>query len=211
VKGLELERVSVRYGLAMPVTEVCLKVAPGEVVALVGPSGCGKSSLLRAVAGLEPLAGGRVLWDGQDLASVPVHRRHFGLMFQDGQLFGHHDVGANVGFGLKMAGMGGPERASRVAELLAMVGLAGYQDRAVDTLSGGEASRVALARALAPEPRLLLLDEPMAALDADLRLALRDEVRALLGRMGTAALWVTHDRAEAAAADRTLAFADLSR
>jgi len=131
-------------------------------------------------------------------------------MFQDGQLFGHYNVGDNVGFGLKMAGMRGPERAARVAELLAMVGLAGYQDRPVDTLSGGQASRVALARALAPAPRLLLLDEPLAALDADLRQALRDQVQALLKRLGTAALWVTHDPTEAAAADRVQAFADLS-
>ena len=210
MNGLELEGVSVRYGGAMPVRSVWLQVAPGEVVALVGPSGCGKSSLLRAVAGLEPLAAGRVLWDGQDLAPVAVHRRRFGLMFQEGQLFAHYDVGGNVGFGLKMAGVRGVERAGRVAGLLEMVGLAGFERRSVDTLSGGEASRVALARALAPEPRLLLLDEPLAALDTDLRQALREEVLGVLDRLGTAALWVTHDAAEAAAADRVEAFASLS-
>lgn len=210
MNGLLIEQVSVRYARAVPVRCVSLAVAPGEVVALVGPSGCGKSTLLRAVAGLEPLAAGRVLWDGQDLVAVPVHRRRFGLMFQDGQLFVHRSVGDNVGFGLKMAGWSKPDREDRVRQLLEMVGLAGYQKRSVDTLSGGEASRVALVRALAPEPRLLLLDEPLAALDTDLRLALRDQVLDLLGQLGTTALWVTHDPAEAAAAHRVVPFASLS-
>lgn len=210
MKGLELQGVSVRYGDIQPVNAVNLAVAPGEIVALVGPSGCGKSTLLCAVAGLEPLAAGRVLWDGQDLAAVPVHRRRFGLMFQDGQLFVHHNVGANVAFGLKMAGMRGPARAARVAKLLDMVGLAGFENRSVDTLSGGQASRVALARALAPAPRLLLLDEPLASLDVDLRQSLHNQVVDLLTGLGTAALWVTHDPAEAAAAPRTVQFAQLS-
>lgn len=180
-----------------------LDVAPGEVVALLGPSGSGKSSLLRAVAGLEPVAGGSVTWDGGDLAGVPVHRRGFGLMFQDGQLFPHRDVARNVSFGLEMARAGRAERRERVAELLTLVGLEGFGDREVASLSGGERQRVALARSLAPRPRLLLLDEPLSALDRALRERLAGEVRAALVATGTTAVFVTHDHDEAfAVADR---------
>ncbi|MCL2803618.1 MAG: ATP-binding cassette domain-containing protein [Micrococcales bacterium] len=210
MKGLELRGVGVRYGRTMPVSDVNLGVAPGEVVALVGPSGCGKSTLLRAVAGLEALAAGAVLWDGTDLAQVPVHRRGFGLVFQDGQLFAHHNVGQNVAFGLKMTGMPRPARQAKAAELLELVGLSGLAERSVETLSGGQAQRVALARALAPSPRLLLLDEPLSSLDADLRLSLRDQVMGILEASATAALWVTHDPTEAAAAHRILRFESLS-
>ncbi|WP_460979932.1 ABC transporter ATP-binding protein, partial [Pseudactinotalea suaedae] len=135
--SLRIDGVSVVYerAAAPAVDEVSLEMAAGEVLALLGPSGCGKSSLLRAVAGLEPLAAGRVRWEGQDLAEVPVHRRGFGLMFQDGQLFPHRDVAGNVAFGLQMAGR--RDRA-RVAELLELVGLAGYERRPISTLSGGE-------------------------------------------------------------------------
>ncbi|WP_246125521.1 ABC transporter ATP-binding protein [Cellulomonas xylanilytica] len=190
--------VVVRYGAAAPAVDgVSLDVAPGSVVALLGPSGCGKSSLLRAVAGLEPLAAGSVSWDGSSLAGVPVHRRGFGLMFQDGQLFPHRTVGGNVAYGL-------PARSgARVAELLDLVGLAGYEDRGIATLSGGERQRVALARALAPEPRLLLLDEPLSALDRALRERLAVDLRAALVATGTTAVFVTHDQDEAfAVADR---------
>jgi thiamine transport system ATP-binding protein len=206
--GLTVTDAIVHYGRTVAVDGVSLAVAPGEIVALVGPSGCGKSTLLRAVAGLEPLAGGRVAWDGVDLRGVPVHQRRFGLMFQDGQLFAHLSVARNVGFGLTMAGVRGAERDARVAELLELVDLAGFGRRDVTTLSGGQAQRVALARALAPRPRLLLLDEPLSALDADMREALRVQVRDILRQAGTAALWVTHDAAEAeVAADRTLRMA----
>lgn len=220
--GLGLQDVVVRYehegrrrargqGGTVAVDAASLDVAAGEVVALLGPSGCGKSSLLRAVAGLEPLAGGRVTWDGADVAGVPVHRREFGLMFQDGQLFEHRDVAGNVAFGLGTGRPGGerrsaPDRAARearVGELLDLVGLAGYGDRPVATLSGGERQRVALARALAPHPRLLLLDEPLSALDRALRERLADDLRAALLATGTTALFVTHDQDEAfAVADR---------
>ncbi|MFI2753772.1 ABC transporter ATP-binding protein [Cellulomonas sp. P22] len=204
--GLTIDAVSVRYGdvrrgspaQAPPAVDaVSLDVARGEVLALLGPSGCGKSSLLRAVAGLEPLAAGTVSWDGADLAGVPVHRRGFGLMFQDGQLFPHRDVGGNVAFGLRTAGVPRAEREARVAELLDVVGLAGYARRGVATLSGGERQRVALARALAPRPRLLLLDEPLSALDRALRERLADDLRAALLATGTTALFVTHDHDEA--------------
>lgn len=196
---LELRSVTVRYGEKTAVDRVDLTVADGEVVALLGPSGCGKSTLLRAITGIEPIAAGQVLWDGADLARVPVHRRGFGLMFQDGVLFPHRTVAGNVGYGLA----GGSGRGQRVAELLDMVGLPGYERRRVTTLSGGEAQRVALARALAPSPRLLLLDEPLASLDASLRAALQGDLARLLDRTGTPAVFVTHDHREAAAiADR---------
>lgn len=200
--GLEVRDVVVIYdrGTRSALTAVdgaSLTVAPGEIVGLLGPSGSGKSSLLRAIAGLEPLAGGQVLWDGEDLARVPVHRRGFGLLFQDGQLFGHRTVAGNVAYGLEAAGWGRTERAVRVSQLLADVDLAGYEDRRVDTLSGGQAQRVALARALAPSPRLLLLDEPLSALDQELRQRLAADLRSVLKRANIAALFVTHDPAEA--------------
>ncbi|KZM33539.1 ABC transporter ATP-binding protein [Oerskovia enterophila] len=190
---------------------VGLDLAPGEVLALLGPSGCGKSSLLRAVAGLEPVAGGSITWDGRDLAGVPVHRRGFGLMFQEGQLFPHRDVAGNVAFGLQMAGVKRSAAAGRVAELLDVVGLAGYAQRPVATLSGGERQRVALARALAPEPQLLLLDEPLSALDRGLRDRLAADLRAALVATGTTALFVTHDHDEAFTVADRVAVMDAGR
>ncbi|GEL94111.1 ABC transporter [Cellulomonas composti] len=206
--GVVVRYPAVRRGApaATAVAGVDLRVAPGEVLALLGPSGCGKSSLLRAVAGLEPLAAGAVTWDGVSVAGVPVHRRGFGLLFQDGQLFPHRDVAGNVAYGL--AGRPRGEVAGRVEDLLAVVGLGGYGARAVATLSGGERQRVALARALAPAPRLLLLDEPLSALDRSLRERLALDVRAALLATGTTALFVTHDQDEAfAVADRVAVMA----
>jgi thiamine transport system ATP-binding protein len=184
-------------GAVTAVDGVSLDVAEGEIVALLGPSGCGKSSLLRAVAGLEPVAGGSIAWAGDDLDGVPVHRRGFGLMFQDGQLFPHRDVSGNVAYGLRMAGARRHARDERVRELLGVVGLDGYGARPVATLSGGERQRVALARALAPRPRLLLLDEPLSALDRALRERLATDLRAALRATGTTAVFVTHDHDEA--------------
>lgn len=196
---LQLHDVTVRYGAVTAVHGVTVEVADGEVLALLGPSGCGKSTLLRAIVGIEPLAAGRIEWDGVDLARVPVHRRGFGLMFQDGVLFPHRTVAGNVGYGIARS----PGAAERVTELLDMVGLAGYGDRRVSTLSGGEAQRVALARALAPRPWLLLLDEPLAALDRSLRSALLTDLDEALRSTGTTAVFVTHDQDEAfAIADR---------
>ena len=201
--GLRVAAVSVAYLGVPAVRAVSLDVAPGEIVGLLGPSGCGKSSLLRAVVGLEALAGGSVSWGGADLAGVPVHRRGFGLMFQDGQLFPHRDVAGNVEFGLQMAGVRRAGRARRVGELLELVGLAGFGSRAIETLSGGEQQRVALARALAPEPALLLLDEPLSALDRSMRERLAADLRSALLATGTTSLFVTHDHDEAfAVADR---------
>lgn len=215
-RGLAVRGLVVLYRdddgtLATAVDRLDLDVAPGEVVALLGPSGSGKSSLLRAVAGLEPPAAGSVAWDGEDLAAVPTHRRGFGLMFQDGQLFPHQDVAGNVAFGLRMQGLPRAERTARVAELLQQVGLAGFGGRAVATLSGGERQRVALARALAPRPRLLLLDEPLSALDRALRERLAAEVREVLVGTGTTALFVTHDHDEAFAVADRVAVMDLGR
>ena len=193
--GLSVRGLAVTYGGLRAVDGVDLEVAAGEVVALLGASGSGKSSLLRAVAGLEDVAAGEVAWDGRSMVRVPVHKRGFGLMFQDGQLFEHRDVGSNIAYGL--TGLPRAQRSERVREMLELVGLPGFERRRVTTLSGGQAQRVALARALAPAPRLLLLDEPLSALDRALREQLATDVRAILRRGGTTALYVTHDQDEA--------------
>jgi thiamine transport system ATP-binding protein len=194
---LDVSDVLVRFDGRAVLDDVSLHVATGEIVALLGPSGCGKSTLLRVIAGLHVPDAGRVAWNGEDLTGVPPHRRGIGLVFQDLQLFPHKDVGANVAFGLRMQGVEKQERRERVGRLLDLVGLPGYEDRRTSTLSGGEAQRVALARSLAPEPRLLLLDEPLGALDRDLHDRLAVDVRALLQRVGITAIHVTHDEAEA--------------
>ncbi len=172
-------------------------VSAGETVCLLGPSGSGKSTLLRIIAGLETPAQGRVSWDGDDLASVPVHRRGFGLVFQDYALFPHMDVAGNVAFGLKMQNLDNKEIDLRVADVLARVNLSGFGGRRVTDLSGGEQQRVALARALAPQPRLLMFDEPLGALDRNLREQLMEELRRILHESGVPAIYVTHDQEEA--------------
>ena len=193
--GLSVRGLAVAYGDLRAVDGVDLDVAAGEVVALLGASGLGKSSLLRAVAGLEDVADGSVAWDGRGVVRVPVHKRGFGLMFQDGQLFEHRDVGGNIAYGL--AGLSRARRGERVREMLELVGLPGFERRRVTTLSGGQAQRVALARVLAPAPRLLLLDEPLSALDRALREQLATDVRAILRQGRSTALYVTHDQDEA--------------
>ena len=193
--GLSVRGLAVTYGDLRAVDGVDLEVAAGEVVALLGASGSGKSSLLRAVAGLEDVADGQVAWAGRSMVRVPVHKRGFGLMFQDGQLFEHRDVGSNIAYGL--TGLPRAQRSERVREMLELVGLPGFERRRVTTLSGGQAQRVALARALAPAPRLLLLEEPLSALDRALREQLATDVRTILRQGGTTALYVTHDQDEA--------------
>jgi thiamine transport system ATP-binding protein len=200
---LTIEDLSVAYDGQVVVRDVTLDLPEGQVLAVLGPSGCGKSTLLRAIAGLEPAQSGRILLDGRDLAGTPTHKRGFALMFQDGQLFEHQSVARNVGYALRIRRQPRAEVSARVAELLDLVNLTGYAHRAPSTLSGGERQRVALARALAVSPRLLLLDEPLSALDATLREHLGGELREILTRARTTALMVTHDHEEAfAIADR---------
>jgi thiamine transport system ATP-binding protein len=201
--GLDVRDLTVRFGATAAVDDVDLVVPAGSVVAVLGPSGCGKSTLLRAVAGLEVPASGTVSYDGQDLAGTPTHRRGFALMFQDGQLFEHLDVAANIAYPLRLRHRSRADQRARARELLALVGLEGYADRLPATLSGGERQRVALARALAVEPRLLLLDEPLSALDRGLRERLAGELHDILRAAGATAMLVTHDHDEAfAVADR---------
>ena len=176
---------------------VDLEVEEGTTVAVLGPSGSGKSTLLRTIAGLQGLDGGEVSLDGHSLAGVPAHRRGIGLMFQDDALFPHRDVAANVAFGLRMQGVPRAERDARVRELLALVGLGGRERRRVASLSGGERKRVALARSLAPAPGVLLLDEPLGALDRPLHDRLVVELRDLFTGIRQTAVYVTHDVAEA--------------
>jgi ABC-type Fe3+/spermidine/putrescine transport system ATPase subunit len=188
---------------------ISFSVAICETVCLLGPSGSGKSTLLRMIAGLEALEEGQVRWDGEDLASVPAHKRGFGLVFQDYALFPHLDVTENVAFGLKMQNLPDPEIRKRMAEILETVNLTGFEGRRVTELSGGEQQRVALARALAPRPRLLMFDEPLGALDHNLRQQLMDELRRILHLSGVPAIYVTHDQEEAfILADRVLLLHD---
>jgi ABC-type Fe3+/spermidine/putrescine transport system ATPase subunit len=196
---LELSDVTVRFGRVVALDHASLEVARGEVVALLGPSGSGKSTLLRVVAGLETPQTGTVRFDGADLIAVPTHLRHFGLMFQSYALFPHLTVAENVAFGLRMQDRPAGEIAARVAEVLDWVGMAGFAARRVARLSGGEQQRVALARTLAPHPRLVMLDEPVGALDRNLRSRLVGEIRHLLAREHTTGIYVTHDHEEAAA------------
>ncbi|MEZ5411558.1 MAG: ABC transporter ATP-binding protein [Acidimicrobiales bacterium] len=206
--ALSIRGATVAFGAVRAIDGVSLEVAPGETVAVVGPSGSGKSTLLRAIAGLEPLVAGEIRAGGRSLAGVPVPQRDLGLMFQDHALFPHLDVAGNVAFGLRMKRWPAERQRARVGELLELVGLAGMERRAVHELSGGEAQRVALARALAPEPALLMLDEPFGSLDRVLREQLTAEVRRLLRELGQTALHVTHDQGEAfALADRVAVLA----
>ena len=201
---LEIVDIHKRFAAEKPVLcGVSLTLAPEETLCLLGPSGCGKSTLLRIVAGLERSDRGQVRLDGVDIGGRPTHQRGIGLMFQDYALFPHLDVAGNVGYGLRMQGLSAAERRARIDAMLELVNLTGYAGRAVDALSGGEQQRVALARTLAPNPRLLLLDEPVANLDRLLREALVEELRAILERLRVTTIFVTHDQEEAfALADR---------
>jgi ABC-type Fe3+/spermidine/putrescine transport system ATPase subunit len=194
---LAVRDVHKSYGDAPALRGVTLQVERGAIVCLLGPSGCGKTTLLRVIAGLERANSGSVAFEGRPIDGVPVHTRGFGLMFQDYALFPHRDVAGNVAFGLRMRNLSRPQIEARVAEMLQLVGLAGYDRRRVYELSGGERQRVALARSLAPSPRLLMLDEPLGALDRALRERLLDELRAILKRVGVTSIYVTHDQAEA--------------
>ncbi|MCL1900204.1 MAG: ATP-binding cassette domain-containing protein [Promicromonosporaceae bacterium] len=196
--GLRVEDAKVVLGGRPIIEGVSLEVAPGEVLGLLGPSGCGKSTLLRAIIGLEPLAAGVVAYDGQDLARVPVHRRGFGLLFQEGQLFAHRNVARNVAYGLESAPATGrlprPERAARVAALLELVDLAGFERRSVATLSGGEKQRVAPAARVIFRPPALLLGEPTSNVDAKSALAIQKAVAKAVAA-GSTVVAASHDHA----------------
>jgi putative spermidine/putrescine transport system ATP-binding protein len=175
-----------------------LDISRGETLVLLGPSGCGKTTMLRIIAGLElPDAGGRVLFDGNDMTSVPIEQRNVGMVFQSYALFPNMSVADNIGYGLKIRGMARQERAARVAELVALTNITGLENRRIDQLSGGQRQRVALARAVAIRPGILLLDEPLTALDAALRDRLRGELNRLLRALGITTIYVTHDQSEA--------------
>jgi ABC-type Fe3+/spermidine/putrescine transport system ATPase subunit len=194
---LELDGLHKSYPDGWTLNDVSFTVDEGEIRGLLGPSGCGKTTLLRLIAGLEPPDSGRILIDERDVTDVPPHQRGFGLMFQEYALFPHKDVFGNVAFGLRMEGLDRRSIEERVTETLALVGLEGFEHRDVSQLSGGERQRVALARSLAPQPRLLLLDEPLGALDRTLRERLMDELPDILHRAGVTVITVTHDQEEA--------------
>jgi putative spermidine/putrescine transport system ATP-binding protein len=175
-----------------------LDIARGETLVLLGPSGCGKTTMLRIIAGLEaPDIGGKVLFDGKDMTKVAIENRNVGMVFQSYALFPNMSVAENIGYGLKIRGVSKEQRAARVAELVALTNIAGLENRRIDQLSGGQRQRVALARAVAIRPGILLLDEPLTALDAALRERLRSELNRLLRALGITAIYVTHDQSEA--------------
>ena len=206
---LEMRGIYKTYEAQPLLQSISFVVGTGETICLLGSSGSGKSTLLRMVAGLESLDAGQILWDGYDLASTPPHLRDFGLVFQDYALFPHLDVFDNVAFGLKMKNWKNDEIKARLAEVLELVNLRGFDHRKVTDLSGGEQQRVALARALAPHPRLLMFDEPLGALDRALREDLLNELRGILHRTQIPAIYVTHDQDEAfTIADRVLLLHD---
>lgn len=209
---LTVRDVTVSFDESVVLDDVTLEVGDGEIVALLGASGSGKSTLLRVVAGIVRPDRGTVSIDGRDVTVVPTHQRGVGMVFQDEQLFPHLDVGANVAFGLRMSGVPKTERRTRADELLSLVGLDGFAGRSIERLSGGEAKRVALARSLAPEPAVLLLDEPLSGLDHDLQVRLAGELAGVLRSTGTTSIWVTHDLAEAElVADRVVRLGELRR
>ena len=192
-----LEDLSRSFGTTRALDGLSIEIAPGELVALLGPSGCGKTTALRIVAGFESADAGSVIVDGKDMSSVPSSRRDMGMVFQSYSLFPNMTALDNVGFGLRMRKLGPAARRQRAGDLLDMVGLAPQARQYPHQLSGGQQQRVALARALAIEPRVLLLDEPLSALDAKVRLQLREQIRTLQQRLGTTTIFVTHDQEEA--------------
>jgi spermidine/putrescine ABC transporter ATP-binding subunit len=196
---IRFENVTKRFGKVTAVDDVTLSIEEGEFFALLGPSGCGKTTLLRMVAGFESPTEGRILIDGEDVSRTPPNRRPVNMVFQSYAVFPHMSVAANVAYGLVVDGVAAPERARRVEEALALVKLDGLGARQPDQLSGGQRQRVALARALIKRPRVLLLDEPLSALDAKLREAMRSELAQLQEKVGVTFLFVTHDQDEALA------------
>ncbi|AVL96276.1 ABC transporter ATP-binding protein [Microbacterium paraoxydans] len=208
---VELHGIVKSYGGTRVLHGVDLDIAPGEFVSLLGPSGCGKTTLLRVLAGLEGADEGTVLLGGGDVSRVPTNRRDIGMVFQSYSLFPHLRVVDNTAFGLRRRGVGKTEAARRALDALALVGLADLADRFPHQLSGGQQQRVALARALVTEPRVLLLDEPLSALDAKVRVQLRDEIRRIQLRLGITTVFVTHDQEEALAVSDRIAVMNAGR
>ena len=201
--SLALERITRRFGDHIAVNDISFDVPSGQLLALIGASGSGKTTTLRIAAGYEIPDSGRVLFNGQDITALPPQKREFGMVFQHYALFPHMPVGENVAFGLEARGVAKAQRRQKAQAALESVGLASYADRTIQSLSGGEQQRVALARALVIEPKVLLMDEPLSNLDPTLRQSTRDELRAMLHRVGVPALFVTHDQEDAfAIADR---------
>jgi ABC-type Fe3+/spermidine/putrescine transport system ATPase subunit len=203
--SLRVERIRKTFGNTIAIEDVSFEVAQGEIVAVLGPSGCGKSTLLAVIAGLEIPETGEVYWNEEPLRDVAPHLRGFGLMFQDYALFPHMNVFDNIAFGLRMLDMPRDMVNARLSEILDLVGLHGFEKRDISTLSGGEQQRVALARSLAPRPRLLMLDEPLGSLDRTLRERLLLDLGGILRQLDQTAIYVTHDQEEAfAIADRAV-------
>jgi iron(III) transport system ATP-binding protein len=207
--AVALEGIAKKFGQFVALRGITLSIAPGEFVCFLGPSGCGKTTLLRIIAGLERQNAGVVMMAGRDVSALPPSQRSYGIVFQSYALFPNLTVARNVAYGLETRGAAKVEIERRVDELLALVGLAAHKHKYPAQLSGGEQQRVALARALAPSPALLLLDEPLSALDARVRQSLRHEIRALQRRLGVTTIMVTHDQEEALAmADRIVVMND---
>ncbi|MBV0893981.1 ABC transporter ATP-binding protein [Microbacterium sp. NC79] len=208
---VEFDQITKDYGTNRVLHDLDLDIAPGEFVSLLGPSGCGKTTALRVLSGLETATSGRVLLGDRDVTGVPTNKRDIGMVFQSYSLFPHLKVVENTAFGLRRRGVGKSAAAKRAHDALDLVGLASFADRYPHQLSGGQQQRVALARALVTEPRVLLLDEPLSALDAKVRVQLRDEIRRLQLRLGMTTVFVTHDQEEALAISDRIAVMNAGR
>ena len=194
---LDVQNLTKAFGQTTVVKGVSFAFDKGEFISLLGPSGCGKTTILRMIAGFENPTSGSIEVDGQDITHLKPNQRQLGMVFQAYALFPNLNVGDNIGFGLKVAGMPRDERRARVTDMLRLIGLSGYEKRFPYEMSGGQQQRVALARAIAPRPRLLLLDEPLSALDAKIRVSLREEIRSIQRDLGITTVFVTHDQEEA--------------
>ena len=208
---LTINAVSKYYNSRPALEKIHLEIAKGDIICLLGPSGCGKTTLLRIIAGLTSLDSGQILLDGRNINSIPAHVRRFGLMFQEFALFPHKNVFENVAFGLKMQGIDGKKIADRTKKMLKLVGMSRFMHRDVAELSGGERQRVALARSLAPRPHLLMLDEPLGALDRALRQRLMADLINIIQRVAVTTVFVTHDQTEAFAIANKIAVMQAGR
>ncbi len=194
---LQVQNLVKTFGQTTVVKGVSFAFDKGEFISLLGPSGCGKTTILRMIAGFETPSSGTIEVDGKDITHLKPNERQLGMVFQAYALFPNLNVGDNIGFGLKVAGVARDERRARITDMLKLIGLSGYENRFPYEMSGGQQQRVALARAIAPRPRLLLLDEPLSALDAKIRVSLREEIRSIQRELGITTVFVTHDQEEA--------------